>query len=138
MSELRMNGNPKAQPVDANTSYLWHGRANLWHSITRRRQKVAYKQPRPPNGDKGAIATIETGANPTQPAGGAHACSAPVAPACGPTTKPTVAAADESRHVRPNCATPNWEVTSATPLRTKLASGGSIRNAAGSISKGTV
>jgi hypothetical protein len=60
MSELRMNGNPKARPVDANASCLWHGRANLWHSITRCRQKVAYKQPRPPNGDEGAIATIET------------------------------------------------------------------------------
>jgi hypothetical protein len=41
---LRMNGNPKARPVDANASCLWHGRANLWHSITRCRQRVAYKQ----------------------------------------------------------------------------------------------
>src|SRR3954469_9085833 len=69
MSELRINGNPRARPIDAQYVALWQRRAILWHNITRCRQKVAYKQPARQTATRGPLRRSRRRANPTQPAG---------------------------------------------------------------------
>jgi DNA-binding CsgD family transcriptional regulator len=100
-----------------NTSYLWHAKATIWRNITRCRQKVAYKQSRQMAAiwPTASIAAMQKRApNPRQLAGCPLAVRATDCP-----HGDMISAAPESTHVRSHRATPNWEVTGATPASHK-------------------